>query len=324
MPCFDNYLSDRQFDVLCDRIARKMVHLNVEPYAFIGYYLEWLEYNPKALLTEGWISGFFKRLGAAWKAFWKKPKDETPANKLEDAKQALQDLIKMLKQTAGAGQPTIATVLRGLEQAMGIIQQVEPQVKQLDQDLAQGGKITDQAQLPPDLHARYMALMQAHDRLMQLPDDQDKLKKVTANDDELQKFFSELEQAHQTMNPYDPQQAQRRQQIQNFLQQVDNDTAFREIQNLMDFARRRMAGSSLTQLPQGYEQVVLAYRNIAGQTQDRMQQKQALINWYQQLQPFDPIKVFVQRIIQGNPTANEHEIFWKYANQWINKANIGR
>lgn len=322
----------RRIEVDIDRIARLMVQKNVDPHWYIRKYLEAFE-TEDGLICEGWLGNFFRRIGNAWKAFWTDPtRGDQVMNRLEDAKKALSDLVQMVQQNQGAESGMLGTVLRGLEQSLSILNKVEPTIKQYEprisqmQAAQQSGKpapafVSDPAiQLPEDQHNIFMQIMQDRDRLIKTPDSEDKLHKLMQNDDELLRFRQSLEDMYQNLNPSDEAQQQYKERIKNWLTHIDNDTTFREIENLLDAAKRRTRTNLSVQRPQGYEQAVFAWRNIVAKTSDPNQQKQQLLQWYQALPPNNPVKAFIQHDIQENPDlGNENELFWKYAQEWINK-----
>lgn len=323
MKGFYEYLEHNRFNALTDRVALLMVKKGVDPYAFIDEYLERLD--AEAPINEG-LGGFFRRLGAAWQAFWKTPSQDDPSNRLGTAKQALTDLITMLQQSSGAERGSIDVVIRGLEQALQLVNHVEPTIQQYNQKMMSFRKgdafaaLPDIAQmLPEDLNKKYVALMQAHDKLMALPDDENKLNHLIASDNQIQAFYQELEEAYRKINPVDETQKEYKEKIRNFLTKIDNDAVYRQIQGLMDFARKRTGGNLLVSRPQGYEQVVFAFRKIVASTPDPNQQKQQLLQWYQTLDKNHPVKAFIEKEMQETPGQNEPELFWNYAHDWINK-----
>jgi hypothetical protein len=332
VPTFNSFLGRRRIDVDIDRIARLMVQKNVDPHWYIRKYLEAMD-SEDGLICEGWLGNFFKRIGNAWAAFWKDPnRGDQVLNRLEDAKKALGDLVQMIQQNQGAETGMLGTVLRGLEQSLAILDKVEPTIKQYEPRISQmqaaqkGGQpapsfVSDPStQLPQDQQQHFMSIMQTRDQIIKMPDSEDKLHKLLVNDDELLRFRQGLEDMYQTINPQDENQKQYKDQIKNWLTHIDNDTAFREIQNLLDAAKRRTRTNLSVQRPQGYEQAVFAWRNIVAKTQDPAQQKQQLIQWYMALPQNHPVRAFILNDIQENPElGTEGELFWKYAQEWINK-----
>jgi hypothetical protein len=123
------------------------------------------------------------------------------------------------------------------------------------------------------------------------------------------------------MAPKTPQDQQNKERIKTFLTRIDTDATFREIESLLDFARKRTQGNNLmVSRPQGYEQAVLAFRNIAATTTDPKQQKDQLLHWYQSLPANNPVKQFIMNDVREHPElGNELELFWKYSQEWINK-----
>ena len=316
-----------------DRIARLMVQKNVDPHWYIRRYLEAIE-SEDGLICEGWLGNFFKRIGNAWSSFWKDPNaNDQVLNRLEDAKKALTDLMQMVQANQGAEPTQMATVLRGLEQSLALLGKVEPTIKQYEPRIAAqhqaqkaGSPIPSFSddpthQLPPDQHAQFMSIMSQRDQIIKMADSDAKLQRLDANGDQYLQFRNQLEDYYQTFAAKTPEEQQQKEQIKNWLTQIDNDTAFREINNLIDVAKRRTRSSDLAvQRPAGHGKVVLAWRNIAAKTKDPNQQKQEMLQWYQALPPTDDVRQFVQKELQENPhLGNELELFWKYSQEWINK-----
>lgn len=331
---FNAFMGDRRLSVQADRIALLLTHKNVNPYWYIDRYLESQEsiQVPPQLLLEGWLGNFFKRVGSAWKNFWKDPNHgENATNRLEDAKKAVQDLIQMIQQNQGAEQNVMATILQGLEQSLKILTSVEPQIKEMEPRIKQfkmGGGQTPLAadpmhSLPNDLDVKWQQIMNARDQIIDLPDSDDKLNKLVLNDDEFVKFKQEIEDLYQQLNPSDsdPQKQEYKKKIENFLRRIDTSATFREIQALMNFARRRTTSGQMAERPQGYEQVVMQYRQIAQTVTDPNQQRDQLINWYRTLNSNHPVKIFVQNELRTNPNLGQDEeaVFYNYAYTWITK-----
>jgi hypothetical protein len=321
MKGFYEYLEHNKFDTLTNRVAHLMVDKRVDPYAFIAQYLDKLD--AEAPINE-FLGGFFRKLGAAWRAFWKTPSVDDPTNRLNTAKEALNDLITMLKQSAGAERGSIEVVIRGLEQSLQLIAHVEPTINQFNQKMMQYRKgnvvLPDVAQmLPEDLNKKYLQLMQTHDQLISMPDSEDKLNKLLANEEQLDAFYHELTEIYQSINPTDESKKKYKEQIKNFLNKIESDTAFHQIKSLMDFARKRTRDNLLVSRPKQYEQVIFTWRNIVSKTKDQNQQKQQLLQWYQTLDRNHPVKAFIQKEMQEEPGQNESELFWNYASNWINK-----
>jgi len=334
MSNFNKYLSSRRVDVDVDRIARLMVQKNVDPNWYIRRYLEAME-SDDGLILEGWLGSFFKRIGNAWSGFWKDPNpQDSPSTRLEAAKKALQDLVQMVQQNQGAESNVLGVVLRGLEQSLGIIDKIEPPLKtaeprikqfQAAQAGGQAGTVMFQGdpnnRLPDDLHQKFEDIMHRRNMLIQQPDSEAKATNLVKNDDELLQFRQQLEDQYQQMAPKTPQDQQNKERIKTFLTRIDTDATFREIESLLDFARKRTQGNNLmVSRPQGYEQAVLAFRNIAATTTDPKQQKDQLLHWYQSLPANNPVKQFVMNDVREHPElGNELELFWKYSQEWINK-----
>lgn len=324
MKGFYEYLEHNKFNTLTDRVAYLMVAKGVEPYAFIAQYLEKLD--AEAPINE-FLGGFFRKLGAAWNAFWKTPSVDDPKNRLDTAKEALTDLITMLKQSAGAERGSIEVVIRGLEQSLQLINHVEPTIQQFNQKMMQfrrgnpAAALPDIAQqLPEDLNKKFVELMTAHNQFMGLPDSEDKLNKLKLNQDQIEAFYQELSDVYQKINPADESQKEYKERIKNFLMKIENDTAFQQMKNLMDFASKRSGASNLAvSRPDNYHDVVFAWRNIASKTRDPNQQRQQLLQWYQTLDKNHPVKAFITKEMQDEPGHNEADLFWNYASDWINK-----
>jgi len=323
MKGFYEYLENNKFNSLTNRVALLMVDKGVDPYSFIGEYLNKLD--SEAPVNE-WLGGFFQRLGAAWNAFWKTPSTDDPSNRLATAKTALSDLITMLKQSAGAERGSIEVVIRGLEQSLQLINHVEPTVQQFNQKMMDYRKgdasagLPDIAQmLPEDLNDKFVKLMKSHDQLIALPDSDDKLNQLIASEEQIDGFYQELSDLYQKINPADETQKEYKEKIKNFLTKIENDNVFHQIKSLMDFAKKRSRDNLLVSRPNNYHEVVFAWRNIVSKTQDPNQQKQQLLQWYQSLDKNNAIKAFIQKEMQETPGQNEAELFWNYASNWINK-----
>lgn len=332
MANFHAFMGDRRVETQADRIALLMVHKNVNPRWYIDRYLESQEsiQAPPQLILEGWLGNFFKRVGSAWNSFWKDPQHgENILNRLEDAKKALQDLIQMVKQNAGAEQNVMGTILQGLEQSLNLLSNVEPQIREMEPRIKQfktGGGQTPLAadpmhSLPNDLETKWQQIMNARDQIIDLPDSEDKLNKLVQNDDEFVKFKNEIEDLYQNLDPNDQQKQEYKKRIENFLRRIDTSATFREIQALMNFARRRTSSGQMAGRPRGYEQVVMQYRQIAQTVSDPNQQRDQLINWYKGLNNNHPIKMFVRDELRKNPNLGQDEdaVFYGYAYTWITK-----
>ena len=323
-------MTGRRIDVDIDRIAHLLVQKNVDPNWYIRRYLEAME-REDGLILEGWLGNFFKRIGNAWSGFWKDPNpQDSPTTRLESAKKALQDLVQMIQQNQGAESNVLGVVLKGLEQSLGIIDKIEqplrtaePRIKQYQAANAGGsGTVMFQGdpnnRLPDDLHQKFEEIMQR--RNIQQPDSEAKATNLVKNDDELLQFRQQLEDQYQQTAPKTPEEQQYKERIKTFLTRIDTDATFREIESLLDFARRRTHSDLMVSRPQGYEQAVLAFRNIAANTTDPKQQKDQMLHWYQALPVNNPVKQFVMNDVREHPElGNELELFWKYAQEWINK-----
>ncbi len=292
-----------------------MAQRAVNPYVYIETYLD-----NQQLVTEGWIGGFFKRIGNAWNGFWKNPNPaDTAMTRLESAKKALAELQQMVQQNQGAEGDVLGTVLNGLEQSLTIINHIEPTIKDMDGKMQQFSKDGVEGndpmhQLPDAYNAKFQQIMQARDGIIRQADSEDKLKKLLQNDNLLVQFKHELEEQYQKMGPEQPD----KKKLENFLRRIDTDATFREIQALLDFARRRTANGMVAVKPKGYEEVIGIWRRIAQATTDANQQKQQLVDWYTKLPPQHPIKTFIQAEVRGNGQ-NEADVFYNYAHSWITK-----
>ena len=316
MNAFSKFLNYRRVDVDVDRIARLMVQSNIDPNWYIRRYLEALE-SKDGLICEGWLGGFFKRLSNAWSGFWKDPDSEDSIEtRFESAKKSLIDLIQIVKQNQSSDQ-TVTTILRGIESSLLILNKVEPNIKQmqisnLDSNLNQ--------ELPEPEHKKWLNLMTQRDQIIKMPDSEQKLNQLHVNDDLFLKFKQELEDSYQQIHPKNQEEQEHKEQIKNWLLHLDKDASFREIQYLLDVSKKRTGSNLSVQRPQGYEQAVFAFRNVAVKTQDPNQQKQEMLHWYQALPPNNPIKLFLKGELEEDPhLGNELELFWKYCQEWVNK-----
>lgn len=302
-----------------------MVRHGVHPYSYIENYL----YSDNVILSE-WLGSFFTRLGNAWDAFWKEPNPEdNPEKRLETAKGAMNDLHSMLQQNVGADESSLSVVLQGLEQSLEIMNKIEPTVKNLSGSIVNYNKTGTPHQdpndgLPEDLHNKWMEIMGKHDQIIKSSEHVDiKAQKLKAANDELWNFKNQLLNMSKSINPHDndPNKAQYKQKIEKFLNTIDNSATFRQIQNLLNYAKRRMGDSGLLHdRPEGHGEVVMALRQIANTTADPTQQRQKLFAWYQTLPQDNAVKAFIQQEIKENPQlGNEQQVFFKYADDWINK-----
>lgn len=328
MRTFYQFMRDRSLTEQQLRIARLMARQRVNPYTYIEHFLR---HPQSTILAEGWLGGFFKRLGNAWNAFWKNPNgpEDNPGNRLETAKAAMVDLQTMLQQNVGADEGQMQVVLNGLEQSLTILGKIEPVVHQLSSGIMQysqtGQQIADPSQdLPEDIQQKWIDIMTKRDQIIKSSEKEEiKAQKLFANDDELIAFKNQLEQLHRSMNSYDQDEnkVEYKKKLENFLRRIDNDTTFREIQNLLDLAKRRSGGTNmLVQPPEGYGEVQQAWRQIASTTNDPNQHKQQLLAWYGSLAPNHPVKAFIHQEMQkGELGNNENEVFYKYAHDWMTK-----
>jgi hypothetical protein len=330
---FNKYLGSKRQDVDIDRIAHLMVQKNVDPNWYIRRYLEAMD-SEDGLICEGWLGAFFKRLGNAWSGFWKDPTpDDSPTSRFEAAKQAIQNLIQMVQQNQGAESNVMSVVLRGLEQSLSILGKVEPMLKKAEPRIKQfqaaqsgqeAGSIMfhgDEAnKLPDELHQKFEDIMHRRNMLVKQPDSEAKITNLVKNDNEFLQFRQDLEDEYQKIAPKNAEQEEYKERIRTFLTRIETDATFREIENLLDYARKRTNEGLMVSRPKGYEQVVTAFRNAAAKSNDLGQQKSEMMHWYQNLPSNNPVKQFVANDIRENPElGNELELFWKYAQEWINK-----
>lgn len=325
MRNFYGYLQDRAISDQQHRIANLMAERAVNPYVYIENYLD-----NQVLLTEGWIGNFFKRIGNAWNGFWKNPNPTDNAmTRLEAAKKALEDLTQMMQQNQGADQWAIQVVMKGLEQSLSIVNKIEPSVQKLSSGIEQFAKngtphSDPHDGLPPDLDRKWVEIIHKRDALIREPDTEAKIQKLLANDDEWIAFRQQLEELNQTINPHDADEGKREQKkrIENWLQRIDNDATFRQIEYLLDAARKRSGTNNmLVQRPGDVGFVLKAWREIQSKVTEPNQQKQMLLAWYAKLPPNNPVRAFIQQEMKNSPQlgTNENEVFLKYANEWITK-----
>ena len=318
MRNFYRYIYERSVVGQQRRIAYLMVEQGVDPYRHIQRYLD------SQPINEGIFGNFFQRIGNAWRAFWKNPNPEdSPITRLETAKKALGELTQMIQQNQGAEADVLGTVLRGLEQSLTIINKVEPTIKDMAGRMQQFGQDgvagNDPMYQLPDAHnQQWHQLMNELDAILKEPDSEQKLQKIAKNREKFLQFKQQLEDEYQKMAP-DPNN-QDKKRLENFLRRIDADASFREIEALMDFARRRAANSGMMVVkPQGYEEVIAAWRQIARTTRDENQQRAQLIAWYNKLPANHRIRQFIQGEMQNVPGKNEVDLFYDYAHGWINK-----
>lgn len=330
-------MGSRRVDVDIDRIARLMVQKNVNPRWYIDRYLESMQglEAPPQLILEGWLGNFFKRIGNAWKSFWKDPNSpEAASEKLDAAKQALEDLVATVKQNQGAEATVLPTILKGLEQSLTILNQIEPQIKQLSGRITAfqksgagptGAAFADDPmhQLPQDLNQKWQKLMAARDALVKQPDSQHKADALVQNDNEFIQFKHELEELYQNLNPNDPdpQKQEYKKKLENWLRRIDTDSTFNEIEALLDVARRRTSSGQLVKRPNGYMDLLNFWQQISQTVHDPNQQRDQIIAWYGKLPPAHPLKKFVQDEMKKSPNIGQDEnaLFYKYAYNWITK-----
>lgn len=320
-----------------DRIARLMVQKNVNPRWYIDRYLESIQgLSPgPELLLEGWLGSFFKRIGNAWRGFWKDPNEpEAASEKLDVAKKALEDLVKLVQQNQGAESSTLPVILKGLEQSLQIINQLEPQIKQLSPRItafqksgagAAGGAFADDPmhQLPQDLNQKWQKLMAGRDALIKQPDSSGKADALVQNDNEFIQFKHELEELYQNLNPNDPdpQKQEYKKKLENWLRRIDTDGTFNEIEALLDVARRRSSSGQLVKRPDGYMDLLTFWQQLSKTVTDPNQQRDQIIAWYQKLPPTHALRKFVQSEMKKNPSLGQDEnaLFYNYAFNWITK-----
>lgn len=326
---FGGFVLKNNLDPMKRRIAGTMADKKVDPYIVIYEYLD----HSSDLLVEGWIGNFFKRIKAAWDAFWTPMqagvanREITPQERLQTALSALNDLQNLISQNSQASPQDLAMVLRGVEQSVTLLKQVEPVIQKHDAAMQQYAKTGQAApeekeDLPEDLEEQFMRIMQERDRLMKEPDSETKMHKLIANDDQLLAFKDHVEEMYQSINPEDQGKAEYKKQIENWLNRLNMDSTFREIENLLDFARKRSSKTSmLSKRPDGYEEVLVAWRKIVGQTTREDQQKQMLQSWYNNLQGNHKLRKFIRGEIIANPSLGQDEtsVFMRYADEWVNR-----
>ena len=319
MSHFNKYLNFQKNNVDINRIACLFVQKNIEPNWYINQYLEAMD-SEDGLIMEGWLGGFFTRLGNAWSSFWEDPNAaKDPINRLERAKKALQDLTSTIQNQSY--DPNIANViLRGIEQSLGILNKVEPYIQKLPKPEGTKFHQDPAQQLPDELHSQFADIMQKRDALIKQPNSTAKLTNLEKNDEEWHQFRQEIEDKYRQINPRTQQEQQYKEKIGNFLTRIDTDASFIEIGKLLDFAKRRTQGNLSVSQPADYKKVISAWEGIIQQVSDPNQQRIQLIRWYQALPPNDSIKQFIHNDINENPgIGNELKLFWKYAQEWINK-----
>jgi hypothetical protein len=326
MRSFTEYKSDAAIEALRKRVAWTMAIKGVEPRAFIDHCL-----RPRDEVMTEWLGGFFKRLGNAWRSFVGGP-GETPAQRVAAADRALTDLVDVLQKNQGADPRSVRVVLTGIEQALQIVKHVTPTVRQLDARFRQymaankGGQApafaADPADnLPDDLHQKYVELMRTHNQLMQLPDGEAKKESLVDSSRELEAFLDGLENTYQQIDPADSSKADYKQRVGNFLRRIDTDKAFRDVRDLLSFARRTHQGEGglLVNRPFGHEEASAVYNQPGAGTED--DQKTRLKAWYGGLPPSHPVKKF----IQGERESGEHggmsedDLLHNYAAYWASK-----
>lgn len=319
---FYTFLTDRKLTADKDRIAKKMARLGVDPYLQIERFLS----GPQ-ILSEGFLGNFWQRIKNAWSGFWREPNPrDSPMTRFEYAQQALNDLHQMVQTNQGADHRTLGTILQGLEASVEILNKIEPMLKVYDDSIlnyAQTGVPHSDPQdgLPEEWHNKWGEIMKKQNAIMKEPDSEDKKNKLIQTDLELGNFLKELSNYHQTISPHDAAKSEEKQRIEKFLQKINNDSTFRYIRELLDYARRRTDSGTVVQRPRGHEKVYFAWRKIATAIADPTQRQQKMIEWYNSLTDKHPLKTFVRQEMSENPElgGTEQEVFWKYAYEWINK-----
>ena len=315
MNNFSKYLSYQKINVDLDRIACLFVQKNLDPNWYINRYLEALDND--GLIMEGWLGNFFTRLGNAWNGFWEDPNSvNDPLNRLENAKKSLQSLVSAV-QKQSYDKNVINVILHGLEQSLNILDKVDPYIKKLPREDIKFHQDPSN-QLPDELHNKFVEIMQRRDMLVKLPNSTAKLTNLEKNDEEWLQFRQSVEDKYRQINPQNQQQQEFKEKIRNFLTRIDTDASFVEVGKLLDFAKRRTQNNLSVSSPVDYKKVISAWQGI--QATDVNQRRIQLIRWYQSLPENDSIKQFIQNDIKENPgIGNELKLFWKYAQEWINK-----
>ncbi len=281
--------------------------------------LEWMG-------VHGLLENFFLRLRNAWDAFWTHPyqqhQEQGLTAKLENAKSAVHDLYEILKQHKDVDQQTIQTILRGLEQSLELFTKVEPAVQGVEQKML--GKSQEesperdehgvQMELPEELHHEYVEILKERDRLIKAPETEDTVQALLSNNSKLDQFFEKVTVQNQKLPPGEPN----KKKIEGWLKRIENDAAFREVQNLLEFAKRRHDDGFAVARPNDYHQAVGEWMRIAAQTSQEGEQFNHMKQWYGQLPEDHSIKQFVQQELQqpqhkGN---NEEDLFLQYAKYW--------
>lgn len=290
---------------LREAVAREMVDRGVEPRAFIRAYLD-----HQALVSEGAVTGLFRRLKQAWDGFWTKPR-ETPTDYLGTARKSLGELMTIVKSQPNPVDADM--VLNGLQQALRIMDKVEPYVQRLNP-----GQTGSQPRLPDDLQQTWDAIGAERDRLLNLPDnDPRKTQLLRQNDDKFLHFLAQLEEMPKRMSNADPNLAARRQQIVGFLRYLDDDTDFQHFQQLMTQVRDRGTDMA-TERPAGWDRVVMAYQQAVNAKTDP---QQALTQMYRSLLDNHPMKQFIRREARFGRDGGQPEevLLTKYAKYWATK-----
>jgi hypothetical protein len=222
MRNFYDYVADRTLDAQKHRIASAMTEQGLEPYSYIT-----------EVLSEGWLGNFFGRLGQAWQSFWNKPEqsDDSPVKKLEVAKQAIADLEAALRNNTGSDRNAFNTALRGIEQALALINRVEPTIQQADDGVSE--------MLPPRWNRYYMAIMNDINRLIKQPKTEETAQQLADQDDKLVRLFGAMEDYIKKVDPKNMAQVKEKKQIERFLSRVFDDYTFREIMGLLKEPRTR-------------------------------------------------------------------------------------
>jgi hypothetical protein len=291
---------------LRDEVARELIAKGLDPREFVRTYLGYEE-----VVCEGAFGNFFRRLGSAWDSFWTKP-NENPTDYLGTAKKALGELMQVVQGQKQAGMDS-RMVLTGLQQAIKIIDRVDPYIKKLDP-----GETPTKVELPPDLKKNWDALHDEMSRVVAMSDaDQRKQQLLGQADDRLLAFIGHLEDLYQSISPNDAAKTQYRDQIGGFLRYLDQSSEFQQFQLMMSQARTSGTDESLER-PQGWDRVVSAYQNALANKQNP---EQVVSQLYASLLDNHPLKVFIQREARYGPSRGQPEagLLAKYAKQWATK-----
>lgn len=306
MLSFKDYVVKKEATPKIHEIAVLMANRGVEPRQYI---LEYLQEN-QPLLAEG----LFQALGRAWRALW--AQDESPKAKYDTAVTSLRELTNMIKKWRNTSPQLTDTVLNGLANSLGILDDMRDYVGKIDTKVrtmsgaqthsginAQGIKFGDDIELPPEMKVKWDRIT---GYIKEYQNNPDKKKALSVLHRKLDELLEDMHKKLDTMNDNDPQ----KRQLETFLKFLMRQRQAEDIDMVRNKAYRRSSLGTLIVRPPGADNAIQA----AGQGDDQ------LLNWFNSLPDTDQFKQFITQDAQ-HPIHNGEDVLKvlkKYVNYWTN------